>query len=367
MATYKVIQDVEAEDKLVGPLSLRQFLYAGAAILCGYFCFLAIFKHVYPLIIFFPPMCLAAFFAFPWGREQPTEVWALAKVRFALKPRRRIWDQTGAKQLVTVTAPRHVAVAYTNGLSQTEVKSRLSALADTIDSRGWAIKNVNINMVNGAPTLDDQSDRLVGASSLPVMVDDTNINAADDMMDEQNNPVAQAFTQMIDASSQAHRAKLMAQMQQPSTDDNNATTATKPDPANPPANYWFLNDNSSASATNQPAQVVVPGTTEAEDTVDVAGQPTPEEEALADKLRIENNKPTAAYSHLPVIQPLSAQHKSRPTLSAKPAGQTSNNQMTARPDPAIIALANNNDLNVATLARQAKKQEAPDEVIVPLH
>ena len=31
MATYKVIQDIEAEDKLLGPLTLRQFIYAAVA------------------------------------------------------------------------------------------------------------------------------------------------------------------------------------------------------------------------------------------------------------------------------------------------------------------------------------------------
>ncbi|MGH7158305.1 MAG: PrgI family mobile element protein [Candidatus Saccharimonadales bacterium] len=31
MATYKVIQDIEAEDKILGPLTLRQFIYAGVA------------------------------------------------------------------------------------------------------------------------------------------------------------------------------------------------------------------------------------------------------------------------------------------------------------------------------------------------
>jgi len=40
MATYKVIQDIEAEDKLVGPLTLRQFIYAAIAAICGYLSFL---------------------------------------------------------------------------------------------------------------------------------------------------------------------------------------------------------------------------------------------------------------------------------------------------------------------------------------
>src|ERR1017187_7812603 len=103
MATYKVIQDIEAEDKLVGPLSLRQFIYGVIAAFCGYLSFIALTKGAaFLLVIFAPVMIFTGFFAFPWGRDQSTEVWALAKIRFFIKPRRRIWDQTGAKNLVEV-------------------------------------------------------------------------------------------------------------------------------------------------------------------------------------------------------------------------------------------------------------------------
>src|SRR6202167_364448 len=98
MATYKVIQDIEAEDKLVGPLTLRQFIYAGIAALSGYLGFLTASKGApFMLGVFAPITFVCGFFAFPWGKDQPTEVWALAKIRFFLKPRRRIWDQTGAQ------------------------------------------------------------------------------------------------------------------------------------------------------------------------------------------------------------------------------------------------------------------------------
>src|SRR6185295_1780581 len=111
MAQYKVIQDVEAEDKLLGPLTLRQFIYAGiTAILLYLSYFAATHSATFLIIIFFPFALVTGFFAFPWGRDQPTEVWALAKVRFLLKPRRRIWDQSGAKELVTITAPKKAHV-----------------------------------------------------------------------------------------------------------------------------------------------------------------------------------------------------------------------------------------------------------------
>src|SRR5665213_108836 len=121
MATYKVIQDIEAEDKLLGPLSLRQFIYAGICVLCLYLSFLTLTKHVGFLIVVFAPVAIfTGFFAFPWKLNQPTEIWALAKIRFLLKPRRRIWDQSGVKELVTITAPKRIESNYTNGLSQTE-------------------------------------------------------------------------------------------------------------------------------------------------------------------------------------------------------------------------------------------------------
>src|ERR1700722_15482071 len=101
MATYKVIQDIEAEDKLLGPLTLRQFVYAGIALLSGYLGFLAASKGApFMLGIFVPITLISGFFAFPWGRDQPTEIWALAKIRFFLKPRKRIWDQSGVRELV---------------------------------------------------------------------------------------------------------------------------------------------------------------------------------------------------------------------------------------------------------------------------
>jgi hypothetical protein len=36
MAVYKVIQDIEAEDKLLGPLTLKGFIYAMIAGTCAY-------------------------------------------------------------------------------------------------------------------------------------------------------------------------------------------------------------------------------------------------------------------------------------------------------------------------------------------
>jgi hypothetical protein len=399
MATYKVLQDIEAEDKLVGPLTLRQFIYAAVMVVCLYICFIGVTKHAAVIIlpIFLPPALVAGFFAFPWKGEQPTEIWALAKIRFMIKPRKRVWDQSGIKELVTITAPKRIEHDYTNGLSQTEVTSRLRALADTIDSRGWAVKNVDPNNLSpGIPAIQTTSDRLVGVSMATPQDNGADIHAEDDMLDEQNNPVAQQFDAMMTKAAQDHRQQVINAMNQaqqppapaqPSQDDIQSrttlppvvhpTSTTQPAPAN---NYWFMGQQPAAG--NPVTQVVAPGMTEdAVPAAAAAAEPTADEKALAERLREQNDTQQVSYAHLHTIQPLSvqqAQAKARAAAAAEAAARAAEAQaeaqkaasaMTAQPDPAIIALASNNDLNVATLARQANRenQESADEVVISLH
>lgn len=359
MATYKVIQDIEAEDKLVGPLTLRQFVYAGIAVTCSYFSFLSVSKHAaFMLVVFLPVALFTGFFAFPWGRDQPTELWALAKIRFLLKPRRRIWDQSGVKELVTITAPKKVEQALTNGLDQTEVKSRLHALADTIDSRGWAIKNVNVNLSTQPALVLPSSDRLVDASALPQEVSAVDVRASDDMLDESANPVAQHFNDMMNASAQTKRQQLMAQLQ--------GTPTVAAQPAGPPNNYWFLQQPTPVpgQATFVDTPVVAPGAEPITPAIPRAATPTAEEQAMAERFKAENRSQNTVYGRMktvPTPEELAAAAASRPAPPpVKPA-------VTPQDQAAIMNLAQNDDLDVATIARQAHKQQDDDsEVVISL-
>lgn len=386
MATYKVIQDIEAEDKILGPLTLRQFIYALIAAFLGYICFICLTKGAaYLLAIFLPPALFAGFFAFPFGRDQPTEVWALAKIRFLFKPRRRIWDQSGIKELVTITVPKKEEPILTNGLSPSEVQSRLQVLARTIDSRGWAVKNVNVNLYDQSGMVGSgKSDRLIDVSNMPKEVPSYDVQASDDMLDEVNNPIAQQFDHMIDAAEQTHRQHLIEEM-------NAAPVATEPagnpNPLATDDEYWFLKQPAGPGnvpvdqTTFDGAQVVQPG---GNDTAAPARTASADEAALSAALKAKNASNKQVYhSHLRTIQPLGSQPQ--PTddtqqvaaTSDQPAGPqapTDANSPGAAPspppyDPAILSLANNNDLNVATLAREAHKakEELQDEVVISLH
>lgn len=397
MATYKVLQDIEAEDKLLGPLTLKQFIFAAITIVIGFVEFklatapaLGITK-IPLMFVLFLPMLIFGFLASPIGRDQPNDIWLLARLRFLIKPHKRIWNQDGISQMVTITAPKRLERIFTNNLSQTEVRSRLSALATTLDSRGWAIKNVNVNMFGqpGYLSTDDGSDRLVAPSTLPTAVTGADVQAADDMLDTASNSVAQHLDQMVEASTVAHQQQVRDSIKP------GAAAAV------PPQDYWFLNQPEfdeavmpSGYATFQNTNVVTPGSS-----VTNAVEPTAEEKALLHKIEAEHAKIMSGFgSHIKTIQPLSGSHPAGPAIPLTPTvpsistpnpdpvaqtlndpaipilqGQpTSQNQpnkpQTATPNPAILELANNDDLNVATIARQAKRiSDADDEVVISLH
>ncbi|MBI2592199.1 PrgI family protein [Candidatus Saccharibacteria bacterium] len=211
MAQYKVIQDIEAEDKLLGPLTLKGFIYAIIAVFCAFINFRLIISGLGPLkwlfvLMFALPMILFGVLASPLGRHQPTEVWLLGRIRFLLKPRKRIWSQTGLLHLVTVTAPKKTDKQLTKGLSDTEVKSRLQTLATTLDSRGWAVRNLTI-APGAKPEPEAGSDRLVTPTLMQTepIVD---ILPADDILDEQNNPTAQYFANLMEKADDQRKASV---------------------------------------------------------------------------------------------------------------------------------------------------------------
>lgn len=413
MATYKVLQDIEAEDKLIGPLTLRQFVYAGVCVLNLYLCFFVTTKGAFFMaVIFLPIAVVAGFFAWPWGRDQPTEVWALAKVRFLLKPRKRIWNQSGIKELVTVTVPKKIERVRTNGLNETEVRSRLRALADTIDSRGWAIKNVNVNLYGQTPlvTQGNDPDRLLNVSALPQEVQAADIRPADDMLDVANNPVARQFDTMIAASEKAHRDRIIEQMNQSAPEPAGIQAPVAPRAAQPAAqtpqnNYWFLNQPQQMGTVPQNTvtfntQVVAPGAS-VNDLPVSAAVPTADEEALVRQLASQDAMQRNNYGHLHTIQPLSAQKPPVPPLmqprmqlsglgtpapynpvaatagpvaaypvsGTAPGSAAPQDDVTPPRNTDILDLATNKDLSVATLAREAHKRHelSEDEVVISLH
>lgn len=140
MAQYKVPQDVEAEDKLLGPFTFRQFVYlliaaAGIAGAWGLF-------QIFPLLglIPLPGVILFGTLALPLRKDQPMETYLAAVVSFYLKPNRRLWSAGQRESTILITAPKKVEKPRTRDITEDEASHRLSFLANLVDSEGYAIR-----------------------------------------------------------------------------------------------------------------------------------------------------------------------------------------------------------------------------------
>lgn len=142
MAQYKVPQDVEADDKLLGPFSFRQFVYL---LIAGVLIALAVgLFQIFPLlaIIPLPPVLLFAALALPLKKDQPMETYLAAVASYYLKPRNRVWTPGQRESTIHITAPKIVDDSRTRDISGEEATHRLSFLADIVDTGGYAIKGM---------------------------------------------------------------------------------------------------------------------------------------------------------------------------------------------------------------------------------
>ncbi len=219
MASYKVPQDVEADDKLIGPFSFRQFVYLIIVALAGGLAWALAQVFVGLAIIPLPIILLFGALALPLRKDQPMEIYLAAIVSFYLKPRQRLWDAEGVESNIEISAPKVVEVHRAKDLSQTEAEQRLSYLANIVDSQGWAIRGVA-----GATGTAMNNDIYLEAQGV------------EDVLDT-NTSTAHAFSEMMDASTERARDEAKQRMVQAAAQvpqqPQPQLVQPQPDPATP--------------------------------------------------------------------------------------------------------------------------------------
>lgn len=311
MAGYKVPQDVEADDKILGPFSFRQFIYLiivaisiGLAVILGkLFVPLAIIPM--PIVIFFGALAL------PLRKDQPMEIFLAAMVSFYLKPRKRLWDPDGIDSLIEITAPKVPEVQRVKDITQDEAQRRLNYLSEIVDSQGWAVRGIGTQQ---APDSSMVSDVYFAAQQEKDVLDTDNSVAImfDNKLDKSNLDRKQAMAKVISGE---------------------------------PTDYFN-------SQSKKP--IIVLENTDQKDT------------------KIEFNPyPDIQQT---VIQPLDEKNAAKTASASKPETPE---KYIEKPTPAtsikapsadIIKLATNDDLSIATIAREAnrinEKQDLQDGIVI---
>lgn len=206
MAEHKVPQDVEADDKLIGPFSFRQFVYLMIAAGAGFLAFL-LGRIAVPLAFIPAPICL--FFlviALPLRKDQPTEIYLAALIKYMFKPRVRVWQADGEKPLVEISNPAVDDTPKVKDLAGDEVSRRLSFLANLSDTQGWSTRGVA--MPNNTNLTDEFAADAVNAQD---MLEDGGVlsSSIEHMLDKSERQVRQnAINQMNIAAIQANQGQV---------------------------------------------------------------------------------------------------------------------------------------------------------------
>ncbi len=297
MAQYKVPQDVEAEDKLLGPFTFRQFVYlliaaAGIAGAWGLF-------QLFPLLALIP-LPFVFFFgilALPIRKDQPMETYLAALVSFYLKPNRRIWTAGQRESTIKITAPKKVEKSRVRDITEEEASHRLSFLATIVDTEGYAIRGDSAMKEEYAAEADTIEDVL-----------------------DADNPV---IDRIIEQEQTARKQELVAQMR---------TAINRTDN--------LVNDQPAPAPTPQP----------------VTTMPLPQPQQFEPR---PIQAPGANYNPTPTPAPQPV--TTMPMPAPAPAPQPSIQQLTqaslnqAAINQQMQDLANNNTFTIQTIAQQAHR------------
>jgi hypothetical protein len=147
MLQYKIPQDVGIEDKIVGPLSLRQLIIVAIGVGISYVIY-AVAAKLYELntieyIVIALPALIAVVAAFVRVNNVSFTKFVLLSVEYAIKPKRRLWDHRGIAHLVAPDLKeKKTGSAATVGEGKKRKDVNLDELSRILDSGGF--ENVKV-------------------------------------------------------------------------------------------------------------------------------------------------------------------------------------------------------------------------------
>lgn len=141
---FKIPQNVQREDTIIGPLTLRQMLICGGGGGISYLIYIALGKNYYAEIWLPPIIIIGAItvaFAFLKIHDMNFYQYVLHGLEHLLKPRRRTWQQSSGDVFISEITPPTVKPKKDKKALAKEEKSKttlkdLDKLTKILDSGG---------------------------------------------------------------------------------------------------------------------------------------------------------------------------------------------------------------------------------------
>lgn len=132
---FLVPQNIDLEDKVVGPFTLKQFIYLLVGGILDYLLFLALGPKT---LFVFLALIISAFFlalALLKVQDQPFPKFLQSLILYLIRPKVRTWGRTFVHPVILEKGRGHIAAPTIPPKKVT--KTELAKLAQIIDTRGW--------------------------------------------------------------------------------------------------------------------------------------------------------------------------------------------------------------------------------------
>lgn len=269
MGEYKVPQNVETEDKILGPLSVKQFIYVIIAVMWGFLMWrIFSFSIIVALIFAFPVTGFFLLLGFGSREGVPFEDYMVAFFRFLMVPRTRTWIKDDKKEVIVkdIEKPKENLEK-----DKTVSVGQLKQLASIIDTRG-NFKDPSVQLHDGDNDALVYAQRIIGPQQVGAEENNGNtidtahrlITPKDDVLDETSKR-ATAVGQLLESAKKDSRQNAATQVKQALRQPNNAQPPTAQTQSPSPAATQVAMQGSGltiqqvATRANQQAQQLTPG------------------------------------------------------------------------------------------------------------
>jgi len=134
---FKVPQNVQREDKIVGPLTLRQLIMCGVGGGIAYAIYVALGKE-YLWITWLPPVAIISLitvlFAFVRPLDMDFSRFLAVYLEYVLLPQKRFWVQSSAEVVLSM---------YSSATSQTKIEKKAEAKAEQMVNKAKKLEELS--------------------------------------------------------------------------------------------------------------------------------------------------------------------------------------------------------------------------------
>lgn len=132
---FQVPQNIDLEDKIIGPLTLIQFLYLLSGGVVDYLLFLWLGTGFFFWIFAIPIAIVALALTFLKVQDQPLSYFIKAGLIYLSRPKKRLWQRQGIQLTVVHAAPGKVQKTAPIVTKRKIEKSELEKLSQMLDTR----------------------------------------------------------------------------------------------------------------------------------------------------------------------------------------------------------------------------------------